>query len=388
MIRRHPYLSQLSVKTVAIASVLVLGATIIFFMSDSISSSNLYPSSFYGTGTIPKEPRLHLVLPLDQNAHGTRSCMVLASALINGYKPLVINWHDSKEHNAGEHQIAKVHGMLDFLRRDDSYFDSADDLVMMVDALDAWFQLPPSILISRYRNAGNEVVIGAGMGCWPNKQDTPACTGIPESPLPVGTFGMKDGKEVIERPKHANSGLVIAPRARLRQFYEELARAFDLPRDDIAVSDQGPFNDFLLDGKLTLDYSYRLIWNNGGNAKSGIPINTGNPAVVGLDRNNPETGLIPWHLLPSLIWHRHTGEIPVIVHFNQFGQKGTMEKWWTLGQPWYASKESRFRRRVVERLEGDDAVITMVHDGSKRRFFDLCPASMLDLSIEEDGSDL
>ena len=392
MARYPTHICHLPIRLVTIAGVFILTVAAYILLAVDIdidSSKSRLRNWSSGTGSSTKDPILHLVLPLNKAAHGARSCMVFASALVNGYNPLVINWDDDHGGNAGMRQIAKVHGMLDFLHRDDSsFFKTDDDLVMMVDAFDAWFQLPPSAIISRYREVGKDIVVGVDMGCWPNWKETPACTDVPESTLPMGTFGMKDGKEIISRPKHANSGLVMAPRARLRQFYEEIDHAFELPRSDIAISDQGPFNDFLHEGKLALDYSYRLIWNNAWNIDSGIPMNVGNPAVAGLDPTKPDTNLIPWHLLPTLIWHSHTGEIPVIVHFNQYNAKGMMEEWWEAGKPWYASKDSRFSRRVVERLSSEDAVITMVHDGSKHRFFDLCPPTMLDLPIVEDGTGL
>lgn len=37
-------------------------------------------------------PTLHLVFPLDARSHGERSCKSILAALVNGYKPVVVNW--------------------------------------------------------------------------------------------------------------------------------------------------------------------------------------------------------------------------------------------------------------------------------------------------------
>jgi hypothetical protein len=45
----------------------------------------------------------------------------------------------------------------------------AEDLVLMIDALDVWMQLPKEHMISRFDEIdGNQVVIGADKKCWPN----------------------------------------------------------------------------------------------------------------------------------------------------------------------------------------------------------------------------
>jgi len=49
----------------------------------------------------------------------------------------------------------------------------SNDLVMMVDAFDIWFQLSPATLIARYQELGTTgVVLGADKACWPNAGDS------------------------------------------------------------------------------------------------------------------------------------------------------------------------------------------------------------------------
>ena len=80
----------------------------------------------------------------------------------------------------------------------------------MMDAFDVWLQQSPVALLRRYEElADGGVVVGADKGCWPNEWDSVCqrcpciptsnnvcgmiyqivCQGVPESPLPIGTFG-------------------------------------------------------------------------------------------------------------------------------------------------------------------------------------------------------
>jgi hypothetical protein len=44
-----------------------------------------------------------------------------------------------------------------------------NDLVLMVDGYDIWFQLSPTTLVERFEELSTpQVVMGVEVGCWPN----------------------------------------------------------------------------------------------------------------------------------------------------------------------------------------------------------------------------
>lgn len=117
----------------------------------------------------------------------------------------------------------------------------------MIDAYDIWFQLRPEVLISRYRsinakanerlrqrlgraieNEGIEqtIVFGAGKRCAPNQIHTVACYPVPDSPVPMDTYGNNTDKPVgrnrytNHRQRYLNSGYIIGPVRDMRKMFE------------------------------------------------------------------------------------------------------------------------------------------------------------------------
>ena len=141
--------------------------------------------------------------------------------------------------------------MYNFLQ-DESVKD--EDLVLIIDGYDVWFQLPPKILIERYYDLIEEadkrlkerygmisedqdgdslaervpryiqrVIWGADKICWPNPKEDPACAAVPYSTLPSDVYGPetdKDPKAFLNRPRYLNSGTVIGPVKDIRDMYE------------------------------------------------------------------------------------------------------------------------------------------------------------------------
>ena len=120
-----------------------------------------------------------------------RFCKTVLSALINGYEPTVINW-DVGEGSEVELQRKKITGtccyLLSFLRTLSTPMylsgvheylinitdkSAENDLVLMVDALDVWFQLSPKTLVQRFEELGmSRVMIGTETACWPHPEDS------------------------------------------------------------------------------------------------------------------------------------------------------------------------------------------------------------------------
>ncbi|KAG8531232.1 uncharacterized protein KY384_004590 [Bacidia gigantensis] len=136
-----------------------------------------------------------------------------------------------------------------------------DDLILMIDAYDIWFQLPPSVLISRYfsinahankrlssrlgatairgESISQTIIFGAGKRCAPNQIHTIACYPIPDSPLPDDLYfantdtDLGQSEHYFHKQRWLNSGSIMGPVGDLRRLFtraEELMKA--LPRKD------------------------------------------------------------------------------------------------------------------------------------------------------------
>lgn len=120
------------------------------------------------TNNFPEPPpghhRMVIVIPADEPSPDL--CKTIISAMALGYPaPHIVNW--GKDFNKvgswfGGAHLGKVTGTLEYLEymsRKDTNEDERlddDDLVLMVDAYDIWFQLTPDILINRYYEANRQ----------------------------------------------------------------------------------------------------------------------------------------------------------------------------------------------------------------------------------------
>ena len=212
------------------------------------SPEGVFPSESSGLRKI--SPSLHLLIPASQS--NPDLCKTLLSAFVLGYPaPTLINWgkkySDSEEDWAISH-TAKIRGVYDYLN--DPRKVKEDDLVMVIDGYDVWFQLPPEIMVSRYHDmiaeAGvrlrhryglkaeatdrglaqkytQKIVFGADKICWPNPQEDPACVAVPYSTLPKDVYGPNTDNDVAgfnRRPRYLNSGNVIGPVKDVRDMYK------------------------------------------------------------------------------------------------------------------------------------------------------------------------
>lgn len=227
------------------------------------------------------------------------------SSTILGYPiPSIINWGaKGDDHGDGgrrARQMEKIFAVAEYL---DSLGDAhRDDLVLMTDSLDTWFQLPPSILIKRYHQINaraNEllqaqfrpvagkfsqsIVFSAEKKCWPRNADDMGCGGLPESPLPKDIYGPQTDSQnyhvpdyveylhgkshdpkkppVTEeeffrpmRSRYLNSGFMLSPVVEARNLFH---RAAAIAREDPEVygADQGIFAQLLGEQTSTRDSS-------------------------------------------------------------------------------------------------------------------------------------
>jgi len=163
------------------------------------------------TPPTPQTPgSLHLVIPASRA--DVNLCKTILSAAVLGYPaPTLLNWDvafDDPNLVEGGSHLGKISGFLSYL---EEFPPSRDqDLVLMVDGYDIWFQLPPNVLLERYY-AVNEVadrrskqaygtaattynftqrsIISCQKRCWPWTLEDPPCAAVPQSTLPDDVYG-------------------------------------------------------------------------------------------------------------------------------------------------------------------------------------------------------
>ena len=201
---------------------------------------------------------------------GPALCKVMMSAVAMGYPmPVVVNWgqhledyfpeyvRESHWRHVGPH-LMKIVGGLQYLdevshmtaHRDDKLEE--DDLVLMVDAYDIWFQTPPEVLIRRCHEQNREarerfikewpgepeempmhqsIIISSQKKCYPASDDSydVKCGEVPDSPLRPDLYGsVTDSSPRLfdtgaarhhnVRPKYINSGAILGNVGALRKF--------------------------------------------------------------------------------------------------------------------------------------------------------------------------
>ena len=189
--------------------------------------------------------------------------MLLSITALGYPSPIFISWGDEEKADPYTQGLATVGGILKYLRKLPE--GREDDLVLIVDGYDAWFQLRPDVIISRYydiiktqterlvdrfdRLEGSRVlqehgvkqsiIFGADKTCWPENPRRPACWAVPQSPLPRWAFGPEtDSGKFREhnRPRWLNSGTVIGP-------VGDLIKLFEATVDRIKNAQSGVFSD-------------------------------------------------------------------------------------------------------------------------------------------------
>jgi hypothetical protein len=212
-------------------------------------------------------------------------CKTILSATVLGYPaPVIVNWgldyHDVSHWELGKN-LPKIPGLLKYLdsvmhpNATDLERLEEDDLVLMVDARDVWFQLPVEVLISRYHEINkraNErlrkqwkgpgpmpmkqtIVTACEKKCYPNDPELfgvdMRCDIWPESPLRPDLFGPETDKNASDfyhtRPRYINGGMYIGPAGDMRRFFRRaMERMNELIGQGFPVrSDQG-MNGYLM----------------------------------------------------------------------------------------------------------------------------------------------
>ncbi|EME44510.1 hypothetical protein DOTSEDRAFT_53590 [Dothistroma septosporum NZE10] len=225
--------------------------------------------------TVPPA-NLHLLVPASKG--DANLCKVLVSASILGYpSPIIVNWNQSFNQNlvAGGSHLAKIGGIHDQLNRFHATQD--EDLVLMVDGYDIWFQLRPQTLIDRYfainqradkrtnerlkraavqHNIRQEIVFGCQKRCWPWSENDPPCYAVPQSDLPDDIYGPQTDTDIGDvedpyikfRPRFLNSGVAIGTVRAMRKLFGQALK--NMEHEKNFGSDQFIFSHIFGDQEL------------------------------------------------------------------------------------------------------------------------------------------
>ncbi|OOQ87944.1 hypothetical protein PEBR_15281 [Penicillium brasilianum] len=205
------------------------------------------------------KPHLHVLVPTVKGSRG--ACRTMTSAMILGYPPptLIGYGHEKPGATELERTVEQITRVRDYLKTSRVVNDR--DFVLIVDAQDVFFQLPPRVLVERFQDLirknnqklqkkyglavvekpngaspdlvqkyTQRVLFGASKLCYSALDSDPGCVSVPESSLPPDVYGWKtdvhpDGH--LNRPRWLNPGAVIGQAADLRIIYDEVLRVME-----------------------------------------------------------------------------------------------------------------------------------------------------------------
>jgi hypothetical protein len=193
-----------------------------------------------------RNERLHFLLPATNPNENL--CQVLLSSSILGYNsPVMLGWGAKKMKgitHGGTHAL-KISQTLDYLKAIDKQQD--DDLVILADAYDIQFQLPPKVLIDRYYRVTDDanrrlkadygkaydkekfrqsILFAAAKRYWPNPINEVSTWTAPQSPAPDDIYWNNTDTIIgrnsywSNRPRFMNSGFIIGPVGDMRKMFK------------------------------------------------------------------------------------------------------------------------------------------------------------------------
>ncbi|KAF2706456.1 hypothetical protein K504DRAFT_413426 [Pleomassaria siparia CBS 279.74] len=181
-------------------------------------------------------PNFHLLMSaLEDNAE---FCKTTLSAMLLNYPPPTILVLRQEFKSRFETEKAKLASILGYLENAKMVND--DDLLLIVDGMETWFQLPSDVMIRQYQNVladankrladrygrnrdgtqrfSQTIVFGAEKAC---EGEDLACRYAPDSILPENIYGKHTGKEKILTPaKYLNSNMLIGPAKDLKPLFK------------------------------------------------------------------------------------------------------------------------------------------------------------------------
>ncbi|KAF2874602.1 hypothetical protein BDV95DRAFT_592650 [Massariosphaeria phaeospora] len=228
----------------------------------SIIASPLKPSSttielengeikYVPVGLTKATPNFHLLMPaLDDSPEFCKT--TLSAMLLNYPPPTIINLYQKFASQADREQET-LRSTLHYLSNKKLVKD--EDMVLIVDGHDTWFQLPSDVMIRQYQivladantrlmtQYGNNtqnvqkhnqtILFGAAKVC---KGDDLACKQMPDSVLPSNIYGTKTGKEIALTPaKYLDAGTLMGPAQDLKKLFAAAVKKFEREQSQAAT---------------------------------------------------------------------------------------------------------------------------------------------------------
>ncbi|KAJ4360610.1 uncharacterized protein N0V89_001176 [Didymosphaeria variabile] len=177
-------------------------------------------------------PNFHLLL--SSLEHDADFCKTTMSAMIMNYPPPTIVSPLVDPEKKSDWEKEKLKGVLAYL--EDRKVVKDNDLVMLVDGRETWFQLPSELMIRQYMNVvadanrrvqkeygkvfSQTIVFGAKKTC---EGDDVACRHMPSSILPRDVYrtgeGMKETEELVPA-KYLDAETLMGPVNDLRVLFQ------------------------------------------------------------------------------------------------------------------------------------------------------------------------
>ncbi|KXH67444.1 hypothetical protein CSAL01_02566 [Colletotrichum salicis] len=237
---------------------------------------------------VEKGGQRHLRIIVPADGPSPDLCKMLMSGIASGHpSSVIVNWGRDFQKSPGgfgSSHLGKIDGTLEFLdsitseEAPDDERLGPDDLVLLVDAYDVWFQLPPSVLIRRYmaqNYAADErirkdwvgsrpwfssdskkslvprqsIIISTQKKCWPDASlgSDPHCDDLPQSSAREDMYGPhtdEDPKQMHDlHPRYVNSGGFMGPVGDMKRMFRRAQEKVDEKQAAGAgiFSDQGIF---------------------------------------------------------------------------------------------------------------------------------------------------
>ncbi|KAF9700487.1 hypothetical protein EKO04_001335 [Ascochyta lentis] len=188
-------------------------------------------------------PNFHLLMTSEKDSDAF--CKSTLSAMLLNYPPpTAVNFRETFI-SPGHKERQTLHSIREYL--DNAKLVHDEDLLLIVDGQDTWFQLPSDVIIKQYeavveyanarllkeygldenkRQKFNQtIVFGAEKVC---EGDDMACKYAPQSILPNDLYGASEESRTEDLPaKYLNSRVVMGPAKDLRTFFDAALKKYE-----------------------------------------------------------------------------------------------------------------------------------------------------------------
>lgn len=188
-------------------------------------------------------PNFHLLMTSEKDSDSF--CKTTLSAMLLNYPPPSIVNFGRTFTSQGRKEISTLYGIREYLHNEKLVHD--EDLMLVVDGQDTWFQLPSDVIIKQYEavveyaNArllkkygldkngyqkfNQTIVFGAQKFCEDNHT---ACKYAPRSMLPSNMYGAGEESSTEDMPaRYLNSRVVIGPAKDMKFLFDEALKKYE-----------------------------------------------------------------------------------------------------------------------------------------------------------------